>query len=83
MLAGRYQLLDVLGEGSNAVVWRALDTASGMLVAVKRLRPELARVEEWRARLRREGRAIVTLKNPCPPGTAHYEPPPLPGRRLR
>ena len=31
----------------------------------------------------RYGRAIVTLKNPCPPGTVHYEPPPLPGRRLR
>ena len=31
----------------------------------------------------RYGRAIVTLKNPCPPGTAHYEPPPLPGRRGR
>jgi|GEM_PF-2001204 len=25
----------------------------------------------------------VTVKNPCPPGTAHYEPPPLPGRRAR
>jgi hypothetical protein len=25
----------------------------------------------------------VTVKNPCPPGTAHYEPPPLPGRRVR
>jgi hypothetical protein len=24
---------------------------------------------------------VVTVKNPCPPGTAHYEPPPLPGRR--
>lgn len=31
----------------------------------------------------RYGRAIVTVRNPCPPGTAHYEPPPLPGRRLR
>ncbi|UJR80163.1 Serine/threonine protein kinase [Sandaracinus amylolyticus] len=64
MLAGRYQLLDTLGEGSNAVVWRALDSASGNLVAIKRLRPEIARVEEWRARLRREGRAIVTLRHP-------------------
>jgi hypothetical protein len=27
------------------------------------------------------GAVTVTLKNPCPPGTAHYEPPPLPGRR--
>jgi len=25
----------------------------------------------------------VTVKNPCPPGTLHYEPPPLPGRRAR
>ncbi|PYM19166.1 MAG: hypothetical protein DMD81_04330 [Candidatus Rokuibacteriota bacterium] len=24
---------------------------------------------------------VVTVRNPCPPGTAHYEPPPLPGRR--
>jgi len=29
----------------------------------------------------RYGRATVTVKNPCPPGTAHYEPPALPGRR--
>ena len=27
------------------------------------------------------GRAVVTVRNPCPPGTAHWEPPPLPGRR--
>ena len=26
-------------------------------------------------------RVVITVKNPCPPGTAHYEPPPLPGRR--
>jgi len=25
-------------------------------------------------------RAIITVRNPCPPGTMHYEPPPLPGR---
>ena len=25
----------------------------------------------------------ITVRNPCPPGTAHYEPPPLPGRRAR
>ncbi len=31
----------------------------------------------------RYGRVTVTVKNPCPPGTPHYEPPPLPGRRGR
>jgi hypothetical protein len=28
-------------------------------------------------------RAVVTVRNPCPPGTTHYEPAPLPGRRAR
>ena len=31
----------------------------------------------------RYGDVSVTIKNPCPEGTAHYEPPPLPGRRAR
>ncbi len=25
----------------------------------------------------------ITVRNPCPPGDVHYEPPPLPGRRAR
>jgi hypothetical protein len=29
------------------------------------------------------GNVTVTVRNPCPPGTLHYEPPPLPGRRAR
>jgi hypothetical protein len=29
------------------------------------------------------GSVSVMIKNPCPPGTAHYEPAPLPGRRTR
>ena len=28
-------------------------------------------------------RAVVTVRNPCPPGTVHYEPAPLPGRRAK
>jgi hypothetical protein len=31
----------------------------------------------------RYGRTVITVKNPCPPGTSHWEPPPLPGRRSR
>jgi hypothetical protein len=29
------------------------------------------------------GNVTVTVRNPCPPNTAHYEPQPLPGRRVR
>ena len=28
-------------------------------------------------------RAVITVRNPCPPGDMHYEAPPLPGRRAR
>ena len=28
----------------------------------------------------RYGSVSITVKNPCPPGTLHYEPPPRPGR---
>src|SRR5205809_1292770 len=28
-------------------------------------------------------RAIVTVRNPCPPGTMYHEPPSLPGRRAK
>ena len=28
-------------------------------------------------------RAIITVRNPCPPGSMHDDPPPLPGRRAK
>ena len=28
-------------------------------------------------------RAVITVRNPCPPGAMNHEPPPLPGRRVR
>jgi len=31
----------------------------------------------------RYGDLSVTVRNPCPPGTAHFEPAPLPGRRSK
>jgi hypothetical protein len=31
----------------------------------------------------RYGDLTVSVRNPCPPGTAHFEPPPLPGRRSK
>jgi len=31
----------------------------------------------------RYGKVTVSVRNPCPPGSFHDEPPPLPGRRAR
>src|SRR2546428_22697 len=31
----------------------------------------------------RVDRAVITVRNPCPPGAMNHEPPPLPGRRAR
>ncbi len=31
----------------------------------------------------RYGNVTVTVRNPCPPGSGHIEPAPLPGRRAR
>ena len=31
----------------------------------------------------RYGDVTVSVRNPCPPGTTHFEPVPLPGRRLK
>ena len=28
-------------------------------------------------------RAVITVRNPCPPGTMNHEPAPLPGRRAK
>src|SRR5262245_27701826 len=28
----------------------------------------------------RYGSSVITVRNPCPPGTFHYEPPPMTGR---
>ncbi len=42
---------------------------------------QAARESGPRPRPAEAGVVSITVKNPCPPGTAHYEPPPLPGRR--
>ncbi|UQU66037.1 serine/threonine protein kinase [Couchioplanes caeruleus] len=64
MLGGRYTLLDVLGRGGMAVVWRARDEVLGRLVAVKLLAGRYAGDAQSRARIRDEARAAAALSHP-------------------
>jgi len=64
VLEGRYELLDLLGSGGMAVVYRAMDNRLNRYVAVKIMRPELALNEKFRQRFQTESRAIAKLNHP-------------------
>src|SRR4051812_11097668 len=63
-LGGRYKLLNELGSGGMAVVWRARDEGLGRPVAVKLLAGRFAGDPQSRARIRDEARAAATLSHP-------------------
>lgn len=59
----RYRLLQEVGHGGMAVVYKAEDTTLHREVAVKVLHPHLAGQEESRARLQREAHAVAKLRH--------------------
>jgi eukaryotic-like serine/threonine-protein kinase len=63
-ILGRYELLEQVGSGGMAVVYRGRDTALDREVAVKLLHPHLASAAESRARFSREARAVARLSHP-------------------
>jgi eukaryotic-like serine/threonine-protein kinase len=63
-LGGRYRLIDELGHGGMARVWRAFDDVLGRLVAVKLLSPSLTGDREFLDRFRVEARAAARLAHP-------------------
>lgn len=58
---GRYLLLDILGKGGFASVWKAVDRENGEEVAIKVLHPEMARDESRRERFFRGARVMAGL----------------------
>src|SRR5690348_6889274 len=64
-VAGHYRLDDPIGSGGMAEVWRATDTRSGAIVAVKRLHPGIASEAAARARFRREVEAARAITHPA------------------
>lgn len=61
---GRYQLIEMLGRGGMGEVWRAYDTATQRIVAVKVLPENLANDPEFEERFRREAYAAAGLTDP-------------------
>ena len=64
MLGGRYELLEKIGEGGMAVVYKAKCHLLNRYVAIKILRPELVENEEFLARFQRESQSAASLSHP-------------------
>jgi len=64
LLDNRYEILEVIGTGGMAVVYRALDHRLNRAVAVKILKDEFSRNEEFRRRFHAESQAVAMLSHP-------------------
>jgi eukaryotic-like serine/threonine-protein kinase len=64
VIARRYRVDHIVGQGGMATVWAATDIESGLRVALKFMRPEDAREPTSRERFFREGRTVMGLVHP-------------------
>ncbi|WP_426989139.1 Stk1 family PASTA domain-containing Ser/Thr kinase [Pseudarthrobacter sp. Y6] len=64
VLSGRYELGGIIGRGGMADVHRGVDTRLGRTVAVKLLRPDMARDPQFQARFKREAQSVAALNHP-------------------
>ncbi len=63
MLDNRYEILERVGNGGMAVVYKARDHRLNRLVAVKILKPELASDADFRRRFHDESQAVAMLSH--------------------
>ena len=64
LLAGRYELIEKIGDGGMAVVYKAKDRLLNRYVAVKILRPEFTRDAQFIESFRKESQAAAGLQHP-------------------
>jgi serine/threonine protein kinase len=64
LLAGRYELVEVLGRGGHGAVHRAIQRPLGREVAVKMLLAEIVNAEGARERFAREAGLVKRLEHP-------------------
>lgn len=63
-LDGRYEIMEIIGVGGMAVVYKAFDNIDHRIVAVKILKQEYLTNEEFKRRFRNESKAIAVLSHP-------------------
>ena len=62
VIGRKYRIVRVLAEGGFSVIYEAVDDSVGRTVAVKILRPGIARMRSYsRDQMRREGQVLVKL----------------------
>lgn len=64
MLDDRYEILEVIGRGGMAVVYKAKCHLMNRYVAIKILRDDMAADEEFRTHFKKEAQAVAMLSHP-------------------
>jgi serine/threonine-protein kinase len=64
LLGNRYEIIEQLGGGGMAIVYKGRDTILNRLVTIKLLRPEYTSDEDFVRRFRREAQSVASLSHP-------------------
>jgi eukaryotic-like serine/threonine-protein kinase len=64
VIAGRYELVELIGRGGMSTVWKADDRLLDRTVAIKVLHEQFTQDEEYVERFRREARSVAQLSHP-------------------
>ena len=64
LLLGRYEIIEKIGEGGMAVVYKAKDRLLNRYVAITILRPEFVKDEQFVENFRKESQAAAGLSHP-------------------
>ncbi|MBM3451140.1 MAG: serine/threonine protein kinase, partial [Armatimonadetes bacterium] len=64
VLSGKYEIVETVGQGGMATVYRARQLPEGTIVAVKALRDQYAHDRDFVERFQREARQVSVLSHP-------------------